>query len=61
MTKIMGTAAQEALRIAETYLPRASLKRKKALAYEIVEAISLCESELSQEIATDLKKLVSSI
>jgi hypothetical protein len=56
---VMGTAAQEAIRIAETYLPKASIKRKMALAHEIADAISLCEIELRQEIARDLEKLVA--
>lgn len=55
--RIMGTGAQEAIRIAETYLPRASIKRKMALAHEISDAISLCEKELSEDIARDLQKL----
>lgn len=58
MTEIMGTAAQEAIRIAETYLPRASIKRKMALANEIADAISLCETELSNEIARGLTVLM---
>ena len=56
---MMGTAAQEAIRIAESYLPKASMKRKMALALEIAAAIDLCESELRQEIARDLGKLVA--
>lgn len=59
MTEIMGTAATEAIRIAEAYLPRASLKRQQALAMEIVEAINLCEAELTQEITKGLQKLVA--
>lgn len=55
----MGTAATEAIRIAETYLPNASWKRQKALAQEIVAAINLCEWELSREIARDFGKLVA--
>ena len=58
MAEIMGTAATEAIRIAEAYLPRASQKRQKALAMEIVDAINLCESELTDTIARDLTKLV---
>jgi len=54
---IMSTAAQESIRIAEAYLPRASVKRKMALAHEICEAIELCEMELSTRIAADLQKL----
>lgn len=56
---VMGTAAQEAIRIAETYLPKASITRKMALAHEIAEAIGLCEIEVRQEIARDLEKLVA--
>lgn len=56
--RVMGTAAQEAIRIAETYLPRASIKRKMALAHEIADAISLCEAELCEDIARDLQKLM---
>jgi len=56
--EIMGTAAQEAIRIAETYLPKASVKRKMALAKEIVAAIELCETELSRDIARNLEKLI---
>jgi hypothetical protein len=56
--RVMGTAAQEAIRIAETYLPRASVKRKMALAHEIADAISLCEAELTGEITRGLTALV---
>jgi hypothetical protein len=56
--QIMGTAATEAIRIAETYLPRASQKRQKALALEIADAISLCETELRHEIARNLTALM---
>jgi hypothetical protein len=55
--EIMGTAATEAIRIAETYLPRASQKRQKLLAMEIVDAINLCEAELSGEIVRGLEQL----
>lgn len=58
---VMGTAAQEAIRIAETYLPKASVERKMALAHEIAAAIDLCETEARQQIARDLEKLVSSV
>lgn len=51
----MSTAAQEAVRIAEAYLPKASVKRKMALAHEIAAAIELCEAELTQDIARDLE------
>lgn len=55
MTEFMGTAAQEAIRIANTYLPRGSRQRRKALALDIVKAIELCERELSDEIIRKLK------
>lgn len=58
---VMGTAAQEAIRIAETYLPRASVERKMALAHEIAAAIDLCETETRQQIARDLEKLVGRV
>lgn len=54
----MQTAATEAIRIAEKYLPRASLKKQLELAREIVTAISLCEAELSAEIARGLQVLI---
>lgn len=56
---VMTTAATEAIRIAETYLPKASWERQKKLAYEIADAIALCEAEARQEIARDLEKLVA--
>lgn len=56
---VMGTAATEAIRIAETYLPKASLKRRMALAREIGDAITICEIELSQEIGRDLEALLT--
>lgn len=59
--EIMGTAAQEAIRIAETYLPRASIKRKMALAKEIVAAIELCEAEFGIDIAKRLEVMASRI
>lgn len=55
MTELMGTAAQEAVRIADTYLPRGSWQRRKALALEIVKAIELCERELGEEIIRKFK------
>lgn len=56
--EVMGTAAQEAIRIAEAHLPRASIKRKMALAHEIADAISLCEAELTERITKGLTALV---
>lgn len=61
MTEYIGTGATEAIRIAEKFLPRASWKRKRELALEISDAISLCESELSREIASDLEKLIARV
>lgn len=46
----MNTAAREAVRIADAYLPRAPMKRRQALAKEIVTAISKCEAELADDI-----------
>lgn len=53
----MTTAATEAIRIAETYLPRAGWKRQKELAMEIVAAIELCEAELGDDITKRLKEM----
>lgn len=61
MQEVMGTAATEAIRIAEFYLPNASQKRQKALAMEIVEAINLCEAELTQEITKGLQAIAGGI
>jgi hypothetical protein len=52
---VLTTAAQEAIRIAEEFLPRASLKRQQALAMAIVNAINLCEAELGEDIVRRLK------
>lgn len=60
MSEQMGTAATEAIRIAETLLPNASHKRQKALAMEIVNAINLCEAELTEDIMRKLKGLAES-
>jgi hypothetical protein len=57
--RVMGTAAQEAIRIAEAYLPNASIKRKMALANEIADAISLCEQELIEEFERGVKLIVA--
>lgn len=57
--EIMSTAAQEAIRIAVAYLPRASVKRQMALAKEIVGAIELCETETRETIARELEQLVA--
>jgi hypothetical protein len=53
------TATTEAIRIAETFLPRATPKRKKVLAMEILKAIELCEAELSQDIARRIEALAA--
>ena len=60
MVDVMTTAATEAIRIAEKWLPKASLKRQKELAMEIVEAINLCEAELGEDIARRLTHLINS-
>ncbi len=57
--EFMTTGAQEAIRIAEAYLPNASINRKMALAKEIVAAIELCERELGQEIIRRVEKIGS--
>jgi hypothetical protein len=53
--KPMTTAAQEAIRIADTYLPGEPLERRRALAREIVDAINLCETELGEVIIRRIK------
>lgn len=45
----ISTAAREAIRIAETFVPL-DLVRQKALAMEIVNLINRCEAELVAEI-----------
>lgn len=60
MGEHMTTAATEAIRIAETYLPRAGWKRQKELAKEIVNAINLCEAELAEDITNRLKQMAQS-
>lgn len=57
--RVMNTGAVEAIRIAEKYLPRASIKRQQELAMEIADAIALCEAELTDEITRGLEKLVA--
>lgn len=57
--EIMTTAATEAIRIAQTYLPKAPWARQKKLANEIADAISLREAEVRQEIARDFEKLLT--
>lgn len=60
MTEVMTTAATEAIRIAQTYLPRSPWKRQQALANEIADVIALCEAEVRQEIARDLETMAKS-
>jgi hypothetical protein len=55
--EVMTTAATEAIRIAQKYLPRASIKRQMELAKEICDATSLCEAELIEDVERDLQKL----
>lgn len=55
--RIMSTAATEAIRIAETYLPTASRKRQRALVEEIVAAIELCEEELADDIIRKFRNM----
>ena len=55
---IMGTAATEAIRIAEKYLPDATQEMQKNLAMEIGDAISLCEAELTDILTKRLQKLI---
>lgn len=57
--EVMTTAATEAIRIAQKYLPRASIRRQMELAKEIAEATSLCEAELIDEVGRDLEKMVA--
>ncbi len=54
---VMSSAATEAIRIAEKWLPRARWERQKELALEIVAAIELCEAELADDIAKRLSEL----
>jgi hypothetical protein len=46
----MTTAAKEAIRIADAYLPHSSSGRRMSLAKDIVAAINLCEMELGDDI-----------
>ena len=61
MTDHMGTAATEAIRIAEKWLPGAPWRHQKELAEDIVAAISLCEAELGAELGVKLKALKNSL
>lgn len=51
----LSTAAREAIRIADLYLPGCSIEQRKALAMEIVEAIGLCEAEFAGELVRRMK------
>jgi hypothetical protein len=53
---VMTTAATEAIRIAEKWLPKARWERQKELALEIVAAIELCEAEFGDDICRRLQK-----
>lgn len=55
MNEETGTAAREAIRIADKFLVGASAKDRKALAHEIVAAIYLCEKEIGDLIVAALK------
>lgn len=61
MTGHMTTAATEAIRIAEKWLPGAPWRHQKELAQEIVAAINLCEAELGDELVVKLKALNNSL
>ncbi len=50
LDKIEDLGAREAVRIADLYLPWAPMKKRKALALEIVNAINLCNREFGNEI-----------
>lgn len=52
----MTTAATEAIRIAEKWLPKTGWERQKELALEIVAAIELCEAELADDVARRLRE-----
>ena len=54
MSEEVSTAAREAIRIAEKYLPDEPLEKRKALAKAIVEAITLCETEFGNVIIRSL-------
>lgn len=56
--RIMTTAAQEAIRIAEKWLPDAPLERQKELAMDIVDAINLSEAEFTEEITRRLGEMI---
>jgi len=53
---VVTTAATEAIRIAEKWLPGAPWRHQKELAQEIVAAIELCEVELGEEIIRRMKE-----
>lgn len=54
--RVMTTAATEAIRIAEKWLPKTGWERQKELALEIVAAIELCEAELADDVARRLRE-----
>lgn len=53
------TAAREAIRIADEYLPRESPRRRMALAQEIVALVNICENELGDEIIKRYKLITT--
>jgi hypothetical protein len=55
--RVPTTAATEAIRIAEKWLPKAPWQKKKELALEIVAAIELCEAELGDDIIQRMKEM----
>jgi hypothetical protein len=59
--QVMTTAATEAIRIAEKWLPKAKWERQKELALEIVAAIELCEAELADDSRQTPSRTVSII
>jgi hypothetical protein len=56
---VMTTAATEAIRIAEKWLPKAKWERQKVLALEIVAAIELCEARARRGHRTSASRRVS--
>ena len=56
--RTMSTAATEAIRIAEKWLPNEPLEKQKELALEIADAIALSEAEYTDEITRRLEELL---
>jgi hypothetical protein len=57
MSDELGTAAKEAIRIADKFLAGRPVRDRKALAQEIVAAISLCEKEIGDLIVSTLETI----